>query len=254
MANALHFAVMARVRTVQKLADLAEDQWGLVTRQQAEAAGLAWTTVARLASGESVLERVARGVYRLRGAPPMDHLELRAAWIQLAPAIPVWERTPEQGVVSHRSAASVYGLGDLLAERHEFTLPVRRQSRRPDVRLHKANLEQGDWISLQGLLVTRPSCIAADLLSDGEEPDAVAPIVVQALRASTDHPGTVAMAIAPLAARFGLRRNDGLALLRWLLELEPHPEMAVWLDEARASLQRRAPDGDGTEENKGAGS
>lgn len=35
---------------------LAEDQWGLVTRQQAEGAGLAWTTIARLASGESVLE------------------------------------------------------------------------------------------------------------------------------------------------------------------------------------------------------
>lgn len=253
MAKTLYFAVMARVWTIQRLADLAEDQWGLVTRQQAERAGLAWTTVARLASGESVLQRVARGVYRLRGAPPVDHLELRAAWIQLAPETLVWERAPDQGVVSHRSAASVYGLGDLLPERHEFTLPGRRQSRRPDVRLHRANLERGQWISLQGLLVTRPSRIVADLLSDGEEPDAVAPIVVQTLRDIKDYPGAVAVAIAPLAARFGLRRDDGLALLRWLLELEPHPEMTVWLDEAKASLQRRASDGDGDDENTSAG-
>ncbi len=254
MAKALYSAVVARVGTVQKLADIAEDQWGLVTRQQTEQAGLAWTTVARLASGQSVLERVAHGVYRLRGAPPVDHLELRSAWIQLAPATPVWERTPDQGVVSHRSAASVYGLGDLLSERHEFTLPGRRQSRRPDVRFHRAKLEHEEWISLQGLLVTRPSRIVTDLLADGEEPDAVAPIVVQTLRDFKDYPGTVAAAIAPLAARFGLRRNDGLALLRWLLELEQHPEMTVWLDEARASLHRRASGGGATDETQSAGS
>jgi hypothetical protein len=29
-------------------------------------------------------------------------------------------RTPGQGVVSHRSAAAVYGVGDLPADRHDF--------------------------------------------------------------------------------------------------------------------------------------
>jgi hypothetical protein len=229
---------MAHVETLKTLANLAEDQWGLVTRQQAEGAGLAWTTLARLASDESSLERVAHGVYRLRGAPPPDHLALRAAWMQLAPATPVWDRTPAQGVVSHRSAASVLGLGDLTAERHEFILPNRRQSRRPDVRLHRGHLERGEWVNLTGLLVTRPARVAADLLTDGEEPDAVAPIVTQAIRQISDYPGTFADAIAPLAARFGLRRNDGLGLLRWLLELAPDPEAPRWLDEARAHMDR----------------
>ncbi|MGH9171429.1 MAG: type IV toxin-antitoxin system AbiEi family antitoxin domain-containing protein [Acidimicrobiales bacterium] len=231
---------MAHVRTIETLANLAEDQWGLVTRQQSESAGLAWTTLSRLASGDAVLERVARGVYRLRGSPPPDHLELRAAWMQLAPATMVWERTPEQGVVSHRSAAAVYGLGDLTADRHECTLPARRQSRRSDVRLHITRLEDREWLNLGGLLVTRPARIAADLLADGEEPDAVAPIVVEALRRVQDYPGSVAAAIAPLAARFGLRRNDGLALLRWLLELSPDADAPEWLREAVADTQREA--------------
>lgn len=225
---------MPHVLTVKTLADLAEDQWGLVTRRQAQAAGLAWTTLARLSSDRAALERVAHGVYRLRGSPPPDHLELRAAWMQLAPSTPVWERAPEQGVVSHRSAAGVYGLGDLTAERHEFILPTRRQSRRSDVRLHRGRLDPGEWINLAGLLVTRPSRIAADLLADGEEPDAVAPMIAQTLRQATDYPGTVADAIAPLAARFGLRKHDGLGLLRWLLELAPDPDAPAWLEEARA--------------------
>lgn len=227
---------MARVATIESLADLAEDQWGLVTRQQAENAGLAWTTISRLASRE-VLERVTPGIYRLRGSPPADHLELRAAWMQLAPAVPVWDRTPEQGVVSHRSAASIYELGDLLAERHEFILPERRQSRRSDVRIHKSSLNRGEWINLKGLLVTRPSRIAADLLADGEDPEAVAQIVVKALRQANDDPRSFATALGPLAHRFGLRKGDGKALLRWILELSPDPAMSAWLNEVNAHMK-----------------
>ncbi|HZC26699.1 MAG TPA: type IV toxin-antitoxin system AbiEi family antitoxin domain-containing protein, partial [Actinopolymorphaceae bacterium] len=111
--------------TLSVLAELAEEQWGLFTRRQAEATGMAWSTLARLARS-GVVERVAYGLYRLRGAPPVDHLDLRAAWLQLVPDVPAWERTPETGVVSHRSAASVLGLGHLPADTHEFTLPGRR--------------------------------------------------------------------------------------------------------------------------------
>ena len=104
---------MPRASTLGPLAELAQDQWGLLTRRQAYKAGVAPATLTRLIS-DSVLERVASGVYRLAGAPFPDHLELRAAWLQLAPDIPAWVRRPEQGVVSHRSAASLYGIGDWL--------------------------------------------------------------------------------------------------------------------------------------------
>ncbi len=230
---------MARYATLSRLARLAQDQWGLVTRRQAERAGVSPATLQRLAS-ESVLERVAQGVYRLSASPTPDHLELRAAWLQLAPDVPAWERTASEGVVSHRSATALYGLGHLPADRHEFTLPVRRQSRRPDVRLHQREVVDSEWISRRGLLVTRPARIAADLLADREDPEAVGHVIADAIRAAYDYPGTFADALAPHAAKFGLRRHDGIALMSWLLEFVGEPDAPEWVEEARASVARPA--------------
>jgi hypothetical protein len=186
------------------------------------------------------------GVYRLTGAPQPDHLDLRAAWLQLAPEVPVWERTPEQGVVSHRSAAVLCGLGHLPADRHEFTLPVRRQSRRSDVRLHHRPVQPSEWVVVKGMPVTRPSRIAADLLDEKEDPEAVAQVIADAVRSVYDYPGTFADALRPHAARFGLRRGDGLALLRWLLDTVGDPETSRWMEEARAHAARSSADHEGT--------
>lgn len=229
--------MVVRYSTITRLARIAEDQWGLVTRRQAERVGVSQATLQRLAT-TGVLDRVAQAVYRLTGAPPPDHLDLRAAWLQLAPQVPVWERTPEQGVVSHRSAAALYGLGHLPADRHEFTLPVRRQSRRKDIRLHHRPVRPSEWIVLHGMPVTRPSRIAADLLDDKEDAEAVAQVIADALRSVYDYPGTFADALAPHAARFGLRRGDGLALFRWLLDMVGDPETSRWMEQARAHAAR----------------
>jgi predicted transcriptional regulator of viral defense system len=231
---------MPHARTLESLASLAEEQWGLFTRREAESSGMAWTTLARLARGGAV-ERVAHGVYRMRGAPPTDHLALRAAWLQLAPDIPVWQRRPDAGVVSHRSAAAVYSLGHLPADVYDFTLPARRQSRRPDVRLRRSHLRADEWVNLRGLLVTRPSRTVADLLADHEDPGAVGHVVVDALRNALDHPRTFVRAVGPYAARFGLAKQDGFGLTEWLLELTGDPERAAWLAEARASTSASDP-------------
>ena len=235
---------MAWPSTLRRLGGLAEEQWGLVTRQQAvKAAGVAPATFARLASDGSILERVAHGVYHLTGAPLPDHLDLRAAWLQLAPDTPAWDRRPDQGVVSHRSAAALYGVGHLPADGHDFTLPKRRQSRRSDVRLHQRPLEDREWIDLQGLPVTRPSRIASDLLYDLEDPEAVAHLIADAIRSAYDYPGPFVGALAPHAARFGLRHGDGLGLLRWLLDLVGDPDTARWMEEAnREPTERARPD------------
>ena len=220
---------------MRTLTDLSEEQWGLFTRRQAEATGMAWSTLARLSTSATVVERVAHGVYRLRGAPRADHLELRAAWLQLAPDLPVWRREAGTGVVTHRSAADLYGLGHLPADVHEFVLPERRQSRRADVRLHRGRLRDGEWTLLGGLPVTRPSRIAADLLADREDPEAVGQVVADALRAGYDRPGYVAVAIGSSAARLGFHRGDGLSVLKWLLELVGAPERRRWLAQARST-------------------
>ena len=229
---------MPRPSVLPRLQELTQEQWGLVTRRQMEEEGIGPTTLDRLTSPGGILDRVASGVYRLVGAPIPDHMDLRAAWLQLAPNLPAWKRTAKEGVVTHRSAASMYGLGHLPADRHEFTLPKRRQTRRFDVRIHIRPLTDAEWIRLRGLPVTRPSRIASDLLFDHEDPEAVARLIVDAIPLAYDYPGTFADCLAPHAARFGLRKGDGLELLRWFLDLTGDPETNRWMDEARAHVDR----------------
>jgi predicted transcriptional regulator of viral defense system len=229
-------AEMVTSSTYAKLAVIAAEQWSLITRRQTEVAGVSQATLTRLVGDQNVLERVAHGVYHLAGAPMPDHVDLRAAWLQLAPKVPAWERTPEQGVVSHRSAAAVYQLGHLPADNHDFTLPIRKQSRRPDVRLHQRSLDSTERSTISGLPVTLPSRIASDLLRDREDPAAVAQVVVEAIRDARDSPGAFADELGPQAAHFGLRRGDGLALLGWLLDLVADPHSERYMNEAQRHL------------------
>jgi hypothetical protein len=168
-------------------------------------------------------------VYQLAGSPVPDPRDLRAAWLQLAPHAYVWERTPDQGVISHRSAASVYGLGQLPADQHEFTVPFRRQTRRPDVRVHVRQIKEGEWANANGLLLTRPPRIASDLIRAREDPEAVAHIVTDALRRGHAAPSEFAASLSPAAAAYGFRRGDGLAVLTWLLDLTGDPDTAKWI-------------------------
>jgi predicted transcriptional regulator of viral defense system len=210
---------MAQGGTSSKLARLAEDQWGLLTRRQAEAAGVSPATLQRLSGPEGSLERMTHGVYHLAGAPLPDHAPLRAAWLALAPETLAWERGPEQGVVSHRSAAAIHGLGELPADRHEFILPARRQTRRPDVRIHRGELRRDEWELLRGLPVTTPARTAADLLGDREDPGAIARVIASALEKKTAREEDFPAELAPWSGALGLPRGDGDAALAFLLDL-----------------------------------
>jgi hypothetical protein len=219
---------------MQRLLGVAEEQWGLCTRRQALDAGVAASSLARLARDE-LLERVAHGVYRVRGAGEPDHLQLRAAWLQLDPAGPAWERvrSPDVALVSHASAASLYGVGDLRADIHEFTLSTRHQTRRPDVRLHRGHVPDKQRILLAGLPATRAARMIGDLLGDHVEPSTVAQITVEVIDRALDHPSDVATCVAPYASRFGFRRGDGAGLLDYLLTLAGRKHREVIRTEAR---------------------
>jgi hypothetical protein len=222
---------MSAVEALGRVAALAEDQWGLITRAQAREARVPPATLARLAAEGGPLERIAYGVYHLRGAPAPPMLDLRAAWLQLAPDTPARQRTEAEGVVSHRSAAALLRLGDLPADRHEFTVPHRQQTRRRDVRLHRRPLHADEWVRSGGDLLpyTRAARLLVDLLVDREEPSAIAAIVADALELALDHPRTIANALSPFAARFGLPPGDGPALLGQFVEtagFDPAPYLA----------------------------
>ena len=232
-----------QITTANKLASVAEDQWGLLTRRQAEAAGVSPATLQRLISPGGVLERTAHGVYHLVGAPLPSHAGLRSAWLALAPETLAWERSPAQGTISHRSAAELWGLGDLPADRHEFTLPERRQTRQRSVRLHRGRLEEDDTAVLDGLPVTSPARTATDLLADKEDPEAVARVVADALRKKKERAGNLPAALAPRAAQLHFRRGDGRAVLAWLLDLRGEPEADRWLEEAETKSTDITPSG-----------
>lgn len=109
-------------------------QWGMVTAGQARRLGVSRVDLNRL-SGDGTLEPMpgAARVYRLTGAPEDPDLDpLRAAWLQLGGS-KTWEEriVDPDAVVSHRSAAHVRGLGDLIPLAHEFYVPTRRA---PDAR------------------------------------------------------------------------------------------------------------------------
>lgn len=207
-------------RPFQKLTDLGDGQWGLVTRRQADRLGVPPASFQRLVQ-RHLLERVAHGVYRIRGAGEADHLTLRAAWLQLEPGKSAWERLddPDVAVVSHASAASLYEVGDLRPDIHEFTSPRRRQTRRPDLRVHRGIVPDQDRVVLRGLPVTRAGRMIADMLADHVEPSAVARITVEVIDGIHDYPRAVADKIAPFAAAFGLKPGDGVALLDRFLDL-----------------------------------
>jgi hypothetical protein len=220
---------------MQRLLAVAEEQWGLCTRRQALDAGVGPSSLARLAR-DGLLERVAHGVYRVRGAGEPDHLQLRAAWLQLDPGVPAWSRvrSPDVALVSHASAASLYGVGDLRADVHEFTLPLRHQTRRADVRIHRGRVPDTQRILLSGLPVTCAGRMVADLLGDSVEPSSVAQIAVEVIGRALDYPVNVAECVAPYASRFGFRRGDGTGLFEHLLTLAGYTEHhEVTLAEAR---------------------
>lgn len=200
--------------------EFADEQWGLITRRQLEALGIRPATLARLLA-DGTLGRVARGVYRVRGAGEPDHIGLRAAWLALDPSPPAWQRLndPDAALVSHTSAAELHGVGDLRADVHEFTLTQRRQTRRADVRLHRGRVPDEHRMVLSGLPVTRAGWMIGDLLADHVDPESVARIAAEAIDRKLDPPSVVAERIAPFAARFGFPRADGSGLLDELLAL-----------------------------------
>lgn len=166
------------------IAQLAAGQWGLVTSAQATAAGASRMMLSRMtASGE--LERVATGVYATPAALADPWLDKRAQWLSLDLKQTAEERLAQRhtaGVLSHATAATMHEIGDILDDRVEITLPHRRQSQRPELRLHRSQLRPDEVTSVDGLPVTTPARTIADLVVDGHDRDHVATAMKEAVR------------------------------------------------------------------------
>jgi predicted transcriptional regulator of viral defense system len=207
------------MNAVLDLADLAAEQWGLVTTAQARRVGVSPQTVARL-TNQGALERMTHGVYRLTGTPPSPLDNLRAAWLALEPARRANERLREHApaVVSHRSAAAIHELGDLEADEFEFTIAERKQSRRPDIRIHRGQIGSEEWMAIDGLPVTTVVRTVADLADAHLDGGHLASVVRDALTRRQADDQQLIDVLRQHAHRYNAPMGDGEALLARLLQ------------------------------------
>lgn len=191
------------------LAAYAEMQYGLVTTAQAKAEGIDTTTVTRLA-GQGMLRRIRRGVYLLEGVIEDEHVGIRAAWLAAEPgrsaAERIWDGVPI--VVSHESAAQLWGLGDVIASKYTMTTPVRKRASAADVRYRTAAIESDDWVEYEGVQVTTVIRTLRDLAKDGLDGDYLYRMVSEVLYQGVVEKESLERALEPFVSGYGFKSAD----------------------------------------------
>jgi len=125
-------------------------QHGLVLRSQAIAAGVTDAMIeTRLVTGRWAF--VARGLYRLAGVPVTWRQRALAACLVSGPG----------AVVSHRSAAVLWGVSGFRPGPVELTVPAGRSGRNALARVHRSS--EVDGMARDGIPVTRPARTLSDL-------------------------------------------------------------------------------------------
>jgi predicted transcriptional regulator of viral defense system len=210
---------MEMLHALELLGKHTAEQWGMVTARQARLLGVDGVTVHRLKEA-GLLELVRRGVYAVTSAGPSQVRDEQAVWLSLRPDVAGWNRPkldPDGAVISHRSAARLYGLGEFVNDRVELTVPRRRTMRDSTVVIHRAKLTNADVTVIDGLPVTTPLRTICDLLDQHIDASHIATVIRQAVEAGQVRLDELAERIGPYARRYGVKPFDGTAVLEQLL-------------------------------------
>ena len=211
---------------MQRLAPLADSQWGLLTTAQAETVNVSRLTMSRLAA-DGIIERVRHAVYRVVGSPATSNTNLKAAWLALSPKTTAIERlsskTPDSVVIGP-TAANLLGIGALLPEPYQFAVPTRKQSQQPDLVFRTRILDQSSITRRDGLPVTTPEQTIADLLAERVDLSNVADAFREAGGIDTD---VLSGLVTGEAKRLGFESGDGAAVVGKLVRLAGLDENAI---------------------------
>ncbi len=173
----------SRAEAARRLEEFAAGQHGYVTRAQANRVGVYDEMLARLVRS-GFLDPADHGVYRFRGAPDLPWASLWVAWLRLDAGRDAFERAERPTEVARGSSAAwVHGIGDLVAEPHQFWTARPRQARRKDVAFRTGTLPPTDVAVVQGLPVTTAARTIADLVADHYDLEHVADAVADAIAA-----------------------------------------------------------------------
>lgn len=167
-----HLCPMPVTHAYDQIHELALEQHGMFTTEQAEELGVPRYTVAKMARRGRV-RRHAHGLYQDLGAP-------ETRWTPYMAAV-LWPQGA-RGVLSHETALSLMELSDVNPSQIHVTVPlahrVRRREPLPGVVLHGADLPDEEVISIEGLPVTR----AARAIRDCAQASIGPALLAQALR------------------------------------------------------------------------
>jgi predicted transcriptional regulator of viral defense system len=138
-------------RNFKALHEIAEDNYGFLTAEDARQAGIRPQRLAEMARRGS-LRREGLGLYRVDPFPEHELDSYRKATL--------WPYGT-QGVLSHETALDLYELSDVNPAKIHVTLPKRYRLRRrtapPAYRFHHEDLDENDITRHEGLPIVTPA-------------------------------------------------------------------------------------------------
>jgi hypothetical protein len=177
-----------------KIAELAREQRGVVSRAQLRALGCGDTWIsARVREG--VLQRVFPQVFAFGDA----ELTREGRWFAAVLA------GGEDAALSHRSAAAFWGLIRMDAGRPDIIIAANRGLTIDDIHPHRCKLAEGDVLEIDGLRVTSPMRTLIDLADVVSQSD-LADAFDQALLHELYDKGPLDELLARACGRRGLKK------------------------------------------------
>ncbi len=138
-------------RNFKTLYEIAEDNYGFVTVEEARRAGVRPQRLAEMAR-RGALRREGRALYRLDPFPPHELDSYRKATL--------WPY-PVEGVLSHETALELYELSDVNPAKVHVTVPSGYRIRHREVPtlyvLHHENIDARDVTRHEGLPIVTPA-------------------------------------------------------------------------------------------------
>ncbi len=153
------------------LLDVAGGQSGLFTAAQALSAGYSYQAQ-KYHVDHGNWARIDRALFRLPEWPVGPHEDLMR-WV-------LWSRG--KGVISHETALSVNGLGDVDPTRVHLSVPPNFRMSAPGVELHRGALSQSDVAHHDGLSITTAARTVLDVAAGDLDADQFRQAVSEAIQ------------------------------------------------------------------------
>ncbi len=190
---------MTKQTYYQRLYEIAENQSGYFTSNQALSAGYSRPNLYFQAEKGKFI-RISKGVYRLSLYPSSPFEDLFIATLKSGP----------QSVVSHTSALAVYDLSDVLPGEIHITISRNRSRRHAGIKYHTCKISKNEITSYKGLPITTVERTITDVIRNGLDSNLVKQAIHQGInRGMITH--------ASLSGQAGRSGKRAVAMIRSIL-------------------------------------